>query len=99
MVTSSGWKIQHPEISNEGEAWSFDEGFCLFILLPTQNQQTHTHTHSDTAVADIQLSKSALGVTGQTFLSPPNTALPLSLSMFPAALQDQTRTTAGCLKG
>lgn len=44
MVTSSGWKIQHPEISNEGEAWSFDEGFCLFILLPTQNQQTHTHT-------------------------------------------------------
>lgn len=73
MVTHSGWKIQHPEIHNEGEAWSFDEGGLPFYPA-SYPESAHTHTHSHNSVAGVQLSKSALGGTGQTFFSPPHTA-------------------------
>lgn len=58
------------------------------------------HAHSDTTLWLVS-SSSNLHVVPQAkpSLVLPIPALPLSLSVLPAALWDQTRTAAGCLQG
>lgn len=68
----------------------------LPLLLPTQNQRAHTHTHTDTTLWLVSSSPN-LHVVSQAkpFLVLLIPALPLSLSVLPAALRDQTRMPAG----